>query len=231
MPGPYYNARVLRIRPVVAWLAVLTLMAGVGLAQEQGERAAAVDPRLQPSIDKLEATLAELATLEASLRELDRTERQETAGYREDVALLEAEFQAADRRSAEVDALFDRVNPLVAWGLEEVRASIEIAQRPSALEKYTARLEKTVDLFGNSSRVHSASNLWETRLRRLLGPCGRSNSSFAWTMLRETSSLLDGSTDCASGCSKLFHLRSALRCTPGHVRRRTPWLWSSTQPE
>jgi hypothetical protein len=126
-------------------------MAGVGLAQEQGERAAAVDPRLQPSIDKLEATLAELATLEASLRELDRTERQETAGYREDVALLEAEFQAADRRSAEVDALFDRVNPLVAWGLEEVRASIEIAQRPSALEKYTARLEKTVDLFGNSS--------------------------------------------------------------------------------
>jgi hypothetical protein len=89
--------------------------------------------RLQAAIERLEVQLVEFEALELSWRERDKAESAKASARFEEVAVLEAEFEASERRSPEVDQIYAVANPLVSWSLGELEAALDRAESPSEL--------------------------------------------------------------------------------------------------
>jgi hypothetical protein len=101
--------------------------------------------RLEAAAEKLEAHLAELEVLEQSWLE--------SKARIEELAVLEAELAASDRRSPQVDQIYEAVNPLVEWSIGEVAAALDRAVSPSELPAWALRRvspSDSVKAFGGS---------------------------------------------------------------------------------
>lgn len=126
------------------WLA----LAGACSAVAQG-----TPVRLQAASERLQAQLVELGAIERTWRERDRTESAKANARFEEVAVLEAELEASERRSPEVDQIYAVVNPLVSWSLGEVEAALDKAESPSELPAWVRRQvspSAAVEAFGGT---------------------------------------------------------------------------------
>jgi len=219
-PAVYLAGRVLR------GLLLLSLV-GVGVARGEEPPTGA---RLQAAAERLEVVLAELEALEQRWIERDEAESAESSARLDEVAILEAELAAAERRSPEVDQIYDVVNPLVRWSVDEVRAAIEAAAAPSELPDRTRRdLSElaAVSAFGAGGGELAGSESIE-RLEELVSRARETGSRLGALELelRQADVLRDTRL-----ASRIYRLRLAALQNLSAERRLAVHSWGGEAPE